>query len=135
MCNVLRASSCKWRHLLKYPVSKKIFIIGTGRSGTHWVARTLAEHREIRATIEVKSAFDWVTRMALDPATRKRLFPRLVRYYRYQHFISVPCHYMDKSHPNIWLADQLAETFSDAVFIGMQRNPYATVASMLIGGC
>lgn len=75
-----------------------------GDPAAHWIAHTLASHAEIRATIEVKPAFDWVSRMALNPATRKRLFPRLVRYYRYQQFMAVPCHYMDKSHPNIWLA-------------------------------
>ncbi|MGH8501283.1 MAG: sulfotransferase family protein [Gammaproteobacteria bacterium] len=112
-------------------MSKKIFIIGTGRSGTHWIGYILARHAEIRATIEIKPAFDWVTEMALNPATRHRLFPRLVRYYRRQHFLAVPRHYMDKSHPNIWLAEKLAATFDDAVFVGMQRNPYATVASML----
>src|SRR5262249_27562052 len=36
--------------------------------------------------------------------------------------------------PNIWLAEKLKATFRDAFFVGIERNPYATVASMLRHG-
>lgn len=121
----------KLKHLLGREVSKKIFILGSGRSGTHWIGYILQAHERVRATIEAKPAFRWVKTMALDPSTRSKLYPKLVMYYQIQHFMSVPHHYLDKSHPNIWLAEQLAETFNNALFVGIIRNPYATVASML----
>lgn len=121
----------KFRQLIGASVSKKILIIGTGRSGTHWLGYILGRHPEIRATIEVGPGFYWVTQMALDPSTRDQYYSKLAWYYRWQHLRSVPKHYLDKSHPNLWIADRLAETFDDALFLGIQRNPYATVASML----
>lgn len=39
--------------------------------------------------------------------------------------------YVDKSHPNLGLAERLEEAFPSALFIAIERDPYATVASML----
>jgi hypothetical protein len=39
--------------------------------------------------------------------------------------------YLDKSHPNIWIADKIKEEFPEAKFVGIERNPFATVSSML----
>lgn len=111
--------------------SRKIFIVGTGRSGTHLVGYILGSHPDVRATIEVNPGFRWVTEMAINPSTREKHYWKLVWYYRWQHFRSVPNHYVDKSHPNLWIAHRLAETFPKALFLGIQRNPYATVASMI----
>lgn len=111
--------------------SKKIFILGSGRSGTHWIGYILQAHPDIRATVEAEPAWGWVKRMAVDPGSRQELYPKLMRYYQQQHNLSAPLHYLDKSHPNIWLAEQLAASFEDALFLGIIRNPYATVASML----
>jgi hypothetical protein len=127
----MKLLSGKLKLLLGNHVSKKIFVIGSGRSGTHWIGYILEAHPEIRATVEAEPAFGWVTRMALDPGTRGKLYPRLTRYYQFQHLLSAPKHYLDKSHPNIWLAEELANTFDDALFVGINRNPYGTVASML----
>ncbi len=113
------------------PTSKKIFILGSGRSGTHWIGYILQAHPKIHATVEEEPAWGWVKRMAVEPDSRSELYPKLVRYYQRQHHLSTPRHYLDKSHPNIWLAEQLAESFEDALFLGIIRNPYATVASML----
>ncbi len=111
--------------------SRKIMVIGSGRSGTHWLAQILESHPRVRATIEGTKAFHRVTRMALDPSTRPLLLPKVLRYYRWQHLRSHPRHYLDKSHPNLWLAPELAHAFPDALFLGIERNPYGTVASML----
>jgi hypothetical protein len=113
------------------PKARKIFIIGTGRSGTHWAGYILKAHPDCYATIEDPRIFNLVTEMALNPTRRKDLFTKLLVKYRYQHTLVAPKHYLDKSHPNIWLAEDLAKNFSDAIFIGILRNPYATVASML----
>lgn len=107
------------------------FVIGTGRSGTHWLGHTLGTHEEVRATVEVWPIFQWSKRIALNANREDRLFGRLVLAYRWQVFRSGSRLYLDKSHPNIWIADRLKQVFPNSLFIGIERNPYATVASML----
>jgi len=113
-------------------VKSPIFIVGNGRSGTHWLARTLKSHPNIRATIEYKPIFSIVTKMALDPPSQNRLYWKLVLRYMWEILKSYPNHYLDKSHPNIWLAERLKRTFSGALFVGIERDPYATIASMIL---
>lgn len=55
----------------------------------------------------------------------------LIRAFQVEHKAVAPKHYADKSHPNIWHAEDLAAAPPDAIFLGIRRNPYATVASML----
>ncbi|MFC1719230.1 sulfotransferase [Candidatus Poribacteria bacterium] len=116
------------------PERKLAFVIGCGRSGTHLVGYILRSYPEMRVTIEKTPIFDWVTAMALNPARKATLFPRLVRQYQLLRSLASPRHYADKSHPNIWLAEDLAAAFPQALFIGIQREPFATVASMLRHG-
>ncbi|HUG49087.1 MAG TPA: sulfotransferase [Candidatus Limnocylindria bacterium] len=117
---------------LRRPLSASpIFVIGTGRSGTNWVGNVLGAHPEIGASIERPRFFRLSVAMAVDPRSRERLFKRLVRLYRYEAARVAPRHFADKSHPNIWFAELLAEEFPDALFVGVRRSVYGTVASML----
>jgi hypothetical protein len=111
--------------------SKKIFVVGTGRSGTHWLGNIIGAHPDVAATVEKPPIFPWVTQMALRPNMVSRLYPRLVRRYRQEHGVVLPKHYLDKSHPNIWIAEQLAESFPEALFVGIKRDVFGTVNSML----
>jgi hypothetical protein len=108
------------------------FVIGTGRSGTHWLGNSLGDHPEVRATVEAEPMFWMSTRMALDPTREKELFPKLVRAYRKELLRSGSRLYVDKTHPNIWHAEQLKRSFREALFVGIERDPYATVASMMV---
>lgn len=112
-------------------VNKPIFVVGSGRSGTHWLAYSLSSHPQIFATIEKQPMFDLSTRIALHPQLESRLYERLAWLYRIMLLRAAPRHYLDKSHPNIWIAERLHATFPNAQFIGIERNPYATVASMI----
>lgn len=108
-----------------------VFVVGSGRSGTHLVGHILESFPAIRITIERPPMFQWATAMALDPRRKPELLPRLVERYREEARASSPRMYADKSHPNLWLVPELAEAFPDARFIGVVRDPFATVASML----
>ena len=119
------------KHLPGVSTTVPVFVIGTGRSGTHWLGYSLGDHPEVRATIEKDPMFRLATRMAVDPRLEKKLFSKLVTTYRWQLFLSSPRLYLDKSHPNIWLAEKLKRFFPRALFVGIERNPYATVASMI----
>jgi len=126
------------RLFAKFRVSSKkildyrmIFVIGCGRSGTHWVGYTLQEHPDIHVSIEKPPIFNLVTSISLDLTKKNRLFPKLIKAYASECAAVAPLLYADKSHPNIWLAEDLVSVFPKAQFIGIKRNPYATVASML----
>jgi hypothetical protein len=120
-----------FKYLLGISRTRPVFIIGTGRSGTHWLGQSLGNHPEVRATVEEQPMFDLATKMALNPALEKTHFDKLVSAYKWQLLKSAPRLYLDKTHPNIWLAEKLKAAFRRALFVGIERNPYATVASML----
>lgn len=122
---------CQLKYLLGSESTRPVFVVGTGRSGTHWLGYSLENHPEVRATIETKPMFELATKMALNPALEKSLYAKLVRSYNWQLLKSPTPIYVDKTHPNIWLAEKLKESFPSAQFVGLIRNPYATVASML----
>ena len=109
----------------------KIFIVGTGRSGTHWLGHILAAYPSLNVMVEKPPIFPWVVDMARRPELETRLFPKLVRRYRAEHYLVLPMHYVDKSHPNLWLAERLAAEFPEARFVAIRRGIEATVASMM----
>ena len=113
------------------PGTKMIFVLGSGRSGTHLVGEILASYKDVSISIEKPPVFEWSTTMALEPISRPLLFPYLVHHYTQERLRSAPLHYADKSHPALWFAEALAAVFPTAYFVGVQRNPYDTVASMI----
>jgi hypothetical protein len=70
--------------------------------------------------------------MAQDPLIAEERFPRIADFYRSQHDPSNPLHYCDKSQINIWFVERLAKEFPGSKFVGIQRDPYGVVASMLM---
>lgn len=111
-----------------------VFIIGTGRSGTHLLADVLAASPDHRVLVEKQPLFRWSTAMAMDPREEQTLFPRWVRRMRLEQCAAWPKVVVDKSHPNIWITERLAAAFPRALFLGTRRSPHATVASMLDHG-
>jgi len=108
-----------------------IFIIGTGRSGTHWLGWILETHPNFHVLIEKPPAFHWVTQMAVIPNSQKKLFPKLTKRYQAEAELAKPKILVDKSHPNLWIAEQLSHAFTNAKFLGVMRDPFGTTASML----
>jgi hypothetical protein len=110
---------------------KKIFVLGTGRSGTCWVGDILGEHPDVRSYVETRPLFDWVTQAAISTRDEQELLPLILAEYHRLFEESHPLHFADKSHPCIWIAEKLAKQFSDAYFVGVVRDVEPTVASML----
>ena len=108
-----------------------IFVLGTGRSGTHWTAWILEPHPQLHTLIEKPPIFEWVTTMAIEPDKEEQLMRPLLTRYRVEGRSAAPKRLLDKSHPNIWLAESLAEAFPNAQFIGVLRDVFGTVASSL----
>lgn len=112
-------------------MKKKIFVVGTGRSGTHWLGYILESSPEIKMNIEVKPIFPWVTQAAIDTSKRRKLLPLIRLYYNGVSKLTRK-HYADKSHPNLWHIDYLFKNVPNSYFIGIIREPHATVSSMLL---
>jgi hypothetical protein len=108
-----------------------LFILGTGRSGTHWIGQILDSHSEVEAMIEERPFLNWSTRMALEPARSGHLYLPMVLAYRARLLLTRARILADKSHPNIWQAEKLALSFPAAKFVAIQRGVEATVASMM----
>jgi len=112
-------------------VPDPVFVVGTGRSGTHWLAEALGASPELKVTLEVPPRFAWSTTIALDPSRGADLLPRLLRNYRWARRRWAPRRLVDKAHPNLWHAESLREAFPAASFLGIRREAHATVASMI----
>jgi exoribonuclease R len=109
----------------------KIFVVGCGRSGTHWLGHTLGSHPDIAIQIEQEPAFSLVHAMAWDSALERTHMTDLMRVYEEAHACVRPKHFADKSHSNLWLAEMLADGFPEARFVAIRRRVLPTVASML----
>lgn len=107
------------------------FIVGSGRSGTHWLSAIVDSSQSTTLTVEKVPIYNMALEMALNPTRKLELFPKLVHEYEKEKNECTTRYYIDKSHQNLWLAEELIDAFPDARFIAIQREPYAVVASML----
>lgn len=112
-------------------VPLKIFVVGCGRSGTHWLGYTLASHPDIVGQIEVQPAFGMAHEMAWDPFVERDRMHELFALYDAIHARIRPKHFADKSHSALWLVQPLAAHFPEARFVAIRRRVLPTVASML----
>ena len=115
---------------------KLIFVIGTGRSGTHLIGRTIASHEEIVGRIEIPDTFNLITSIATrqdfeSPFLVNLKKQKLIR--KLSNLMSTTnSHILEKSHPALWMVEYLHEHFSEALFIGVTRGVEPTVSSMLL---
>lgn len=126
-----RQSFARW---LAGEPARCVFIIGTGRSGTHLLAEILARVSSLHVLVEKQPLFRWSSSMAMDHRLEPSLFPRWVRRFRLEQFSAAPRTVIDKCHTNMWLVERLVESFPTAVFLATRRSPHATIASMLRHG-
>lgn len=113
------------------PSRAPIFVIGTGRSGTHWLGDVIGAHPQARQAVERWPIFHWATAMAVDPRQRDVLLERYLRHHEAAQLVAGRRRLVDKSHPVIWLVEPLAARFPHAQFVAIERSPYGVVASML----
>lgn len=110
-------------------MKNKVLIIGSGRSGTHWLAKILKSNKSLKVLIEFKPIFNLVTYSAINYKKKKVYLPIIIFFYKllflfYKNLV-------DKSHPNIWHAHEIKKQIKDVKFLGIYRDPLATVSSML----
>ncbi|WP_271855509.1 sulfotransferase [Patiriisocius marinus] len=110
---------------------KLIFIIGSGRSGTHLLGRTLASNELVESFIEDKKFFDPITKLATGQDKNTANYQKILKNYKKHFSRSKKNIILEKTHPNIWFVEDLINYFPEAKCIGISRNVYATVSSML----
>jgi hypothetical protein len=110
---------------------KRVFVVGTGRSGTCWMGDLLGLHPQVRSFVELRPLFDLVTRAAVYGPPDAQVLRQIFEAYERLFLAAAPHHCADKSHPALWIAEELAERFDNSWFVGMVRDVHPTVASML----
>ena len=108
-----------------------IFVLGSGRSGTHLLGRVFSNRSDTTAFIEDKRFFKMVSHYVTGYNQRDYSLKGIINNYK-RHFANVKTEFiLEKTHPNIWLVESLAEAFPKAKFVGIHRGVMATVNSML----
>ena len=107
-----------------------LLIIGCGRSGTCWLGQILKGSARIMSIIEDPNIFSMVVNAAIGRRDREEVLDKVVNYYKkklveFEGF----CYYSDKTHPNIWLAEDLNSRIPNIKFLGMMRNPLSVARS------
>nr|WP_321233428.1 sulfotransferase [uncultured Psychroserpens sp.] len=108
-----------------------IFIIGSGRSGTHLLGRTFENSPEVDAFIEDDRFFEPITNIAVGLNKNRSNFNDILKQYKKVFNKSEKQYILEKTHPNIWFVEDILKVFPEAKFIGIKRNVFSTVSSML----
>jgi hypothetical protein len=103
------------------------------------IGETISTHPEVDGRIEVPRTFKLSTLVAttrdiVETDVTARRLQKLFRAYTRIARRSRRPFVLEKSHANIWNAEDLASHFEDASFVGVQRDACSTVASMLRHG-
>lgn len=108
-----------------------VFIIGTGRSGTHFLCSCLNKFSNLDDGFygkESKYIFDYLSKLTVQGNS----LSRSVRGY-YNHMMRKvsPSVLVDQTHPNIWHVEKLIEWYPNAKFLSLTRCVYSVVYSMI----
>ena len=109
-----------------------IFIIGTGRSGTHFLCRTLLGFENINDMLNGHENSPLLNDITISAIEGNPLSNSVINYYKDK--INNNFIFLDQHHPNIHHYDQLSKEFPNALFVGIDRPIEQIVSSMLIHG-
>ena len=108
-----------------------IFVVGSGRTGTHFLTRALLQNPEIVDPFngrENKALFKSNTMAAFEnrktPPAGARLFYKVAERIRRKQFI-------DQTHPNLFFGDWILQELPSAKMLFPIRDTRQTVASMI----
>lgn len=110
-----------------------VFIVGSGRSGTHFTARAISGFENIDDPHSGNEFSEILYPIAIA-AIEHQVYPEKVKSYYNQvkhQFSSTGKVFIDQHHPNLFFVEDLRKIFSDnAVFIYPDRPTVQVVASM-----
>lgn len=106
------------------------FIIGTGRSGTHFLCSCLHNFDDLNDCFDGKES-PYMFRQVSNLTINEKKLPRYIfGYYKYMQVKAAPKKLIDQTHPNIWHAEQLIQAFPRSKFLAISRNLFSVVYSM-----
>lgn len=124
-----------------YTGDNLVWVVGNGRTGTNFLGDILLSHSQIGGKNERKPEFNLVTHLAvhqpvLPQSERDSELEQIIQQYRIRsketYDSSTLRYHSDKSHPALFLAQELHAAFPQARMIGSNRCVYPTVASCML---
>jgi len=110
-----------------------IFILGTGRSGTNHLCRSLLDFNNITDYFGGKENSKILKKVAISAIENRQLDNSVIDYYKTQIDTAKNDNkiFLDQCHPNIHHYQQLSTLFKNALFLAIERPIEQIVASML----
>lgn len=111
---------------------KSIFIVGTGRSGTHHLCRSLSNFQNINDNRSGKENFKILHTVSCNAITESVISEDILKYYKEQITATNKNNqiFLDQCHPNLHHYTQLNLNFKNSLFLGINRPTEQIVASM-----
>lgn len=109
---------------------KAIFIIGTGRSGTHFTVRSLKGFKNTFDPLGGNENHEVLMSVA-KAAIHHQNYPEVAKAYFQREMKDASGVFLDQHHPNIFFLKELLSISEEIVFLYPFRPTYQVVASML----
>lgn len=109
---------------------RAVFIVGTGRSGTHFTVRLMNGFENAHDPASGQENEEILQDLA-KAAIHHRLPSKGTEQYYHNFFQETQAVLLDQHHPNLYFVNHWSEIFDDIVFLYPQRPAYQIVASMM----
>lgn len=115
---------------------KNIFIIGTGRSGTHFLCRSLLGFENVEDYQSGQENHDIRIQLTKLAIKHQKLTDNIIEYYESMILKAENDNkiFLDQLHTNLFHVDQLIDLFPNSLFLATERPKEQIVASMLNHG-
>lgn len=108
-----------------------IFVVGTGRSGTHFLTRLLNGFERIYDPMQGKENRPILQKIALSAIKHKPLPRDVHNYYRAAFEEAGPRVFLDQHHPNLFFAEEWIGRYPSILCLFPERPVHQVVASMM----
>jgi hypothetical protein len=109
-----------------------IFVVGTGRSGTHFTCRALAGFANVTDPLGGNENHDVLKEIATAALYHRSLPTSVLAYYSERRAELAPGQVLlDQHHPNIFFFQQISKVFDDLIYLFPARPVVQVIASMM----
>lgn len=109
-----------------------IFIVGTGRSGTHFLCSCLNLFSQVSDKFGGRESPYIFWDISKTAVKGKKLSRHQVGYFHWLQRAVFPKLALDQTHPNLWHVEELLKYFPRAKFIALRRDVRSVIYSMKI---
>lgn len=112
---------------------ENIFIVGTGRSGTHFLCRTLRDFEKIEDYMNGEENHPVRVSLTISALQHRALTTEVIEHYKKYTLMAKNDDkiFLDQLHTNLFHVDQLIELFPQSLFLCTDRPTEQIVSSML----